>query len=92
MNKLRAITTLILVAAIAIIAIFQNNIRGYEEIERINEWVLYYNTNEEIDDTLDYPHYIVKSGFMEKSLDEAIEEDLFNTEELDRILELIAEE
>lgn len=93
MNAVKIVSTFLLVLGIVIVAIFQMRIRGYEEVERINAWVLYYDA--EIDNNeeeLLYPHYIVKSGFEEKSLDDAIEEGLFNTEELELIYSLLLEE
>ena len=89
MNKIRVIFTFIIVLAISILAIFQMDIRGFEKVERINEWVLYYGEDLEVDDELLYPHYIVKSGFEEMSLDDAIEDDLFDAEELEYIMDLI---
>lgn len=91
MNTVRVVFTLVIVVAICVLAFFQMNLKGYEKVERINEWVLYYDTNEEVDEDLDYPRYIVKSGFEEKSLDEAIDDGLFDESELELILELIEE-
>jgi len=89
MNKLRVGATFILIVMVVIIAMFQMDIRGYEEVERINEWVLYYSVETNSDDMLNYDNYIVKSGFSEKSLVDAIEEGLFNDDELDEIENLI---
>ena len=66
-------------------------IRGFEEVERINAWVLYYDANGDLDENMDYPKFIVKSGFEEKTLDEAIEEGLFDQNELELIYDLIEE-
>ncbi|MBN2604640.1 MAG: hypothetical protein JXR62_02305 [Bacilli bacterium] len=43
MGNLRVIATLIVVTIIALLSIFQMQIRGYEKIARLNEWVLYVN-------------------------------------------------
>ena len=85
---IRVVFTLLIVSAIALVAIFQNDLKGYEKVDRINEWVLYYN---DIENETGYKDYIVKSGFEEKRLDEAIIEGLFTETELELIDQLIEE-
>lgn len=75
MSNLRAVATLILIAGIALLAIFQMQIRGYTKVARINEWVLYQDEDMECE-VLEIEgyylecgnSYIIKTGFEEKSL------------------------
>lgn len=49
MENLRIIATLIIVAVIALLSVFQMQIRGYSKVGRMEEWVLYVNETEDID-------------------------------------------
>ena len=104
MDNLRVIATLVIVASIALLSVFQMQLRGYSKIGRIEEWVLYVDEPETCiqtlellysDETNDYylpciisDSYIVKSGFEEQSLTYVLTEGLLTIEEIDEIIEL----
>lgn len=91
MKAIRTISISIIVVLVSLLAIFQMDIRGYDKIERINAYVLYYSETYEPEDEEDYPGFLVKSGFEEMTLDQAFEDELFTNEEVIEILELIEE-
>jgi poly-beta-hydroxyalkanoate depolymerase len=68
------------------------DIRGYDKVERINAYVLYYNDSYVNEDEEVYPGFLVKSGFEEMTLDQAIKDELFTSEELVEVLLLVEEE
>lgn len=88
MSGFRLAIALVIVIVIVLLGIFYYDLKGYEKVERINEWVLYYC--EECDeDKTQYDGYILINGFEELSFDEALENDYF-TEEIDQeIMSLI---
>ena len=102
MDNLRVFGTLVVVLVLALLSVFQMQLRGYEKVGRMEEWVLYVNdpgvcslVNEQIyeDDQYRYmsgcPHseaYLVKSGFEERELIYALEEGLITIEELDELI------
>jgi len=104
MNNLRAFGTLIIVALIAILSLFQMQLRGFEKIGRIEEWVLYIDksdnceTIEELiytDEVNNYylsctksSSYIAKSGFEEKELIKALEENLISIKDLELLIDI----
>jgi hypothetical protein len=107
MENLRVIATLVVVAAIAILSIFQMQIRGYEKVGRINEWVLYIDEPNICETDLEKIHsdetnhyylpcsrenYIIKSGFEERSIEYVLDEEFITITELDELIELIIEE
>lgn len=89
MGKLRIAATLIIVLIIALLSVFQMQLRGYEKITRLNEWVLYVQPQDTCDTMIDIFYtdedynyafsceqsesYLVKSGFEEHSLQDALE-------------------
>lgn len=105
MDNLRIVATLVIVAAIAILSVFQMQIRGYSKIGRIEEWVLYLDEPEicaealeliHTDDLNDYylpcimsDSYILKSGFEEQSLIYGLTEGLVSIEEIDKLIDII---
>lgn len=66
------------------------NLRGFEKVGRINEYVLYYNQELDTEDTV-YSGYYVKLGFEEIPLSEALESDTFTNEEVTEINEMISD-
>lgn len=103
MGNLRIAATFIIVLIIALLSIFQMQLRGYEKIERLNQWVLYYQpqdtcpTLEEIfyqDETHLYTfscvksdRYMVKNGFEEHALKEALESGYISINDLVGIID-----
>lgn len=108
MDNLRVFGTVVVVAIIAILSLFQMQLRGYEKIGRMEEWVLYIDETEKCasiseliytDDVNNYylpcemsEGYLVKSGFEEKGLIIALEENLISIEDLELLIEIIVEE
>lgn len=108
MNNLRVIATLFIVAAIATLSVFQMQIRGYDKIGRMEEWVLYIDEtgicpldNEKIYEDENFVYtipcpfsdsYIVKSGFEERGLIYALEEGLITIEQLDELITIVITE
>lgn len=90
MSGFRTIVALIIVIIIVLVGVFYNDIRGYEKIERINEWVLYYCEDCNLEET-EYDGYILINGFAEMSVDEAIETEYFNNDIESQIILLIEE-
>jgi hypothetical protein len=104
MDNIRIIATLVIVAVIALLSVFQMQIRGYEKIGRMEEWVLYIDEPDNCDtsaeliysDAENYYYlpcemsdsYIVKNGFEERELIYALEEGLITIEELDELITL----
>lgn len=104
MDNLRVFATIIIVLGIAILSIFQMQIRGYEKVGRMERWVLFVNEEETCDDVLELIYtddinnyylpctssetYIVKSGFEERELVYALNEGLISIEELDELLDI----
>lgn len=104
MDNLRVIVTLLIVAAIALLSVFQMQMRGYDKVGRIEEWVLYVDEpeicpseNEKIfeDEIASYfttcalsEDYIVKSGFEERGLIYALDEGLITIEDLNELIAL----
>lgn len=93
MNNLRFIITFFLLVIVIILAIFQMRIRGYSEVGRINEYVLYHNVEEAcIDATIVIEEttyiiecesqYILKSGFAEYTIVDALEEEIVELDDL----------
>ena len=98
MDAVRIFATLFFVIVIALLSVFQMQIRGFEKVERINEWVLYYNSEQGedvqvIDVPVEYYKYTVKQGFEEKNLAEvyANEHELFTQVEWQDIDDLVNE-
>lgn len=97
MSWLRAGVTFVIVLLIVLLSAFQMQLRGYDKIGRINEYVLYYK-NEAIEhveteifrdgeDTYYLPSnnehlYLVKSGFQEFGLLEALDDGLITIQDL----------
>lgn len=84
MNMVRAGITFLIVLSIVLLAIFQMKIRGYEEVVRINEYVLYRNVDIVCTDslyTIDAVEYriecssqfVLKTGLSEYTINEALE-------------------
>ena len=79
-----------IVAVISIIVIIISiDSRGYEEVGRVNEYVLYYDTESESTEL--YEQYILKNGLYEVSVKEAIENEEISDEYIVLIDALIAE-
>ncbi len=107
MDNLRVIITLVIVASIALLSVFQMQIRGYEKIGRMEEWVLYVDEPSACPDILELIYsdevnlyyltcemsnsYMVKSGFEERGLIYALDEGLITIEELDELIEIYIE-
>ena len=103
MGNLRVIATLLIVTLIALLSVFQMQIRGYEKIERLNEWVLYVKPLDQCDDVIDIFYsddrfdyafscfksetYMVKSGFEEHSLQDALEMGYITMNDLAGVIE-----
>ena len=88
MSGFRTVVALVIVVAIIILGIFYNDIRGYEKIERINEWVLYYCEKCDQSES-DYDGYILINGFAELPFDEALETEYFDDEIEQEIISII---
>ncbi len=65
------------------------NQKGYEKVGRVNEYVLYYDESFDSEEELD--KYILKEGFYEIRLGEAIENEELTEEYIENIFELIEE-
>lgn len=94
MNLVRAFVTFLIVLMVVLLAIFQMRIRGYEEVDRLNEYVLYYNEEQICQDALyssgdiEYrieceSQYIVKSGFAEYTVVEALQEEMIQLDDIE---------
>ena len=100
MKGLRVGVTFIIVLTIFLLSVFQMQFRGYDKIGRVEAWTIYYNGGDNCtvatepfysDDTFDYYYscagresLIIKSGFEEHVLAEAIDSgiiDIGNIEE-----------
>ena len=108
MDNLRIFATVLIVILIATLSLFQMQLRGFEKIGRMEEWVLYIEKDEKCpsiteiiytDEVNNYllpckmSHlYVVKSGFEEKELIYALEENLISIEELELLIDIIIEE
>jgi len=90
MSGFRTVIALIIVVIIVLVGVFYNDIRGYDKIERINEWVLYYCEDCDLEET-EYDGYILINGFAEMSVDEALEIEYFNNDLEQEIILLIEE-
>ena len=88
MSGIRTVVALIIVVLIVLVGIFYNDIRGYEKIERVNEWVLYYCVDCDEDENL-YDGYILLNGFAELTVNEAIETEYFEDDIEQEIIALI---
>lgn len=88
MSVLRTSVALIIVVIIVLIGLFYNDLRGYEKIQRINEWVLFYCEDCDQEETM-YDGYILINGFAELSVDEAIESSYFENDIEQEIIDLI---
>lgn len=98
MNNLRYVVTFILLLVVLSLAFFQMSLRGYTEVGRINEYVLYYNEEDTcinhsvIVDEVTYDiecesQYMLKSGFAEYGITEAlVEEQIVTIDELEEDL------
>ena len=102
MDNLRVFITLIIVIVLALLSVFQMQLRGYEKVGRMEEWVLYQDEPETCAQALELIYsdevnnyylpcimsdsYIVKSGFEELELIYALEEGLITIEELDELI------
>ena len=102
MDNLRIVATLVIVVVIALLSVFQMQIRGYEKLGRMEEWVLYVDEPDNCDTVLELIYsdaennyylpcemsdsYIVKSGFEERGLIYALNEGLITIEELDELI------
>jgi hypothetical protein len=90
MNGLRAGVTLILVGVFVLVGLFYNELRGYDEVARINEWVLYYCSDCREDDGSMYDGFILLNGFTEMTVEEAFETNFFDEDIEEKIqLEII---
>ena len=96
MSGVRTVATLILVLTIALLSVFQMQIRGFDKVERINEWVLYYHEAEELSFSSNYTvvvysNYVLVQGFEEKILSEVYlnEYDLLTEDEWQDVQELV---
>ncbi len=102
MNNLRIFGTLVVVTVLALLSVFQMQLRGFEKVGRMEEWVLYIDEPETCDlieeliytdDVNNYylpcnmsDSYIVKSGFEERELKYALDEGLISIEDLDELI------
>ena len=84
---------IIFIAIVAIISIalifFTMNLKGYQKIGRVNEFVLYYD--ETLVSDIEYSGYILKQGFYEVTLIEALEKDELSIEYQRIIFDMILE-
>ncbi len=103
MNNLRIGATFVIVLVLFLLSAFQMQLRGYEKIARVEEWTIYYKTDdycltqEEIfftDDENEYyfyclesDKYLVKRGFEEYSLVFALENDYLTITELSEVID-----
>ena len=79
-----------IVATISIVLIALSlNSKGYDEVGRVNEYVLYYDTTSESD--ILYERYILKNGFYEVSVYDAIENEEISNEYQIEIMSMIDE-
>ena len=103
MGNLRIVVTFLIVLIIALLSVFQMQLRGYEKIERLNQWVLYYQPQEACpsleevfyqDETYVYSfsclkseRYMVKNGFEEHPLKEALELGYISIDDLSGVID-----
>jgi len=94
MNTVRAFVTFIIVLMIVLLAIFQMKIRGFSEVQRLNEYVLYQNTEISCEDELYYvedteyrvvcqTQFLLKSGFSEYTVTEALDEGIIEFSDIE---------
>ena len=101
MNGLRLVVTFIIVMVIFLLGVFQMQLRGYEKIGRIEGWNIYYNEDHcEEDVVLVYNNsegsyefecvnsetYIVKRGFEEYSLFDALSSEYIEISDLEDLI------
>ena len=102
MKGLRLGVTFIFVLVIFLLGVFQMQLRGYEKIGRIEEWTVYYNEDHcDEDVVLVYNNsegsyefdcvnsetYIVKRGFEEYSLLEALNSEYIEINDLENLID-----
>lgn len=107
MKGIRVFSTLFVLLIIVVLSAFQMQLRGYEKIGRIEEWVIYEKSAEcataleliyedEINEyylpCIQSDFFIVKSGFEEHSLKEALELGLIEITDLDGLIQYYTEE
>ena len=52
MDNLRVLVTLVIVIVLALLSVFQMQLRGYEKVCRMEEWVLYLDEPDNCEQTL----------------------------------------
>ena len=84
---------IIFIAIVAILSIglivFTMNLKGYEKIGRVNEYVLYYDEARVNDNALS--GYVLKQGFYEVTLIDALANDELSDEYVTIIYDMIEE-
>lgn len=94
MSTLRAVATFVVLLGILTLAIFQMQIRGYERVARLNQYVLYETEPETCEDvtvTVESEDliitcenaYLVTSGFSEYRLEEALSEGIITIQDIE---------
>lgn len=107
MDNSRVFATVVIVLIIALLSFFQMQLRGYEKVSRMEEWVLYVEEPNNCvsvleliysDDEFNYyltcnnsSSYMLKSGFTEKELTNAIEENLISINDLEQLIDIYIE-
>jgi len=96
MNNLRIGATFVIVLVLFLLSAFQMQLRGYEKIARVEEWTIYYKTDDYCftDDENEYyfyclesDRYLIKRGFEEYSLVFALENGYITISELSEIID-----
>lgn len=99
MSNLRAAATFLVLLTVIVLAIFQMQLRGYEKIARLNQFVLYETDVEtcidvtvviESEETIIRCEnaYVVTSGFQEYTILDALEEDLITISDIESYITL----
>lgn len=105
MDNLRIFATTLIVIIIALLSIFQMQLRGYTKIARIEEWVLYVDSQEACTSIEELIHsdaeyryyitcisidnYIIKKGFEEKGLQEGLKDESIGIKDLELLIDII---
>lgn len=88
MSGIRTVFALAVVIMIVLLGVFYNDLRGYQKVERINQWVLYYCEECDQDESI-YDGYVLLNGFTEMTVEDAIDSDYFDQETEQEIIDLI---
>jgi hypothetical protein len=88
MGKGRIIFIFIVSIISVVLILFSLNYKGYDKVGRVNEYVVYYQEEADQDQSL-YDGYILRLGFYEVAVEEAIENQEISQEYIEMLIVLI---